>query len=79
MAKSKKTLEASLDLTPSFMTSVDGRVEEVLFRIWIILKIGAVILFKRNMAEKDVCRTYVPHLHVPFSREINKGLSKQPK
>ena len=79
MAKSKKTLEASLDLTPSFMTSVDGRVEEVLFRIWIILKIGAVILFKRNMAEKDVCRTYVPHSHVPFSREINKGLSKQPK
>ena len=79
MAKSKKTLEASLDLTPSFMTSVDGRVEEVLFRIWIILKIGAVILFKRNMAEKDVCRSYVPHLHVPFSREINKGLSKQPK
>ena len=79
MAKSKKTLEASLDLTPSFMTSVDGRVEEVLFRIWITLKIGAVILFKRNMAEKDVCRTYVPHLHVPFSREINKGLSKQPK
>ena len=79
MAKSKKTLEASLDLTPSFMTSVDGRVEEVLFRIWIILKIGAVILFKRNMAEKDVCRTYVPHFHVPFSREINKGLSKQPK
>ena len=79
MAKSKKTLEASLDLTPSFMTSVDGRVEEVLFRIWIILKIGAVILFKRNMAEQDVCRTYVPHLHDPFSREINKGLSKQPK
>ena len=27
MPKSKKTLEASLDLTPSFMTSVDERVE----------------------------------------------------
>ena len=28
----------------------------VLFRMWIIWKIDTVILFKRNMAEKDVCR-----------------------
>ena len=30
----------------------------VLFRMWINWKIGAVILFKRNMAEKDVCCTH---------------------
>ena len=30
----------------------------VFFRMWIICKIGAVILFKRNMAEKDVCRAH---------------------
>ena len=28
----------------------------VLFRMWIIWKIGAAILFKTNGAEKDACR-----------------------
>ena len=31
----------------------------VLFRMWVIWKIGAIILFKRNMAEKDVCRAHM--------------------
>ena len=38
----------SLDLMPSFKTSVDTRVEGLVSIIW---KIGTVILFKRNMAE----------------------------
>ena len=54
MPKSKKTLGTSFNLTPSFKISVDTR-ERVLFRMWIIWKIGPVILFKRNMTEKDVC------------------------
>ena len=52
--KSKKTLGTSLGLTPSLKTSVDARVE-ALIRKWIIWKIGTVILFKTNLAEKDVC------------------------
>ena len=31
----------------------------VLFRMWIIWKISTIILFKRNIAEKDICRTHV--------------------
>ena len=58
--KSRKTLGTSLDLTLSFKTSVAVRVE-VLFQIWIIWKIGVIILFKTNMAEKDVCRANTFH------------------
>ena len=54
MSKSIKTLETSLDVTPSFKTSVMQE-SRVFFRIWIIWKISAGILFKRNMAEKGVC------------------------
>ena len=53
MPKSKKNLGTSWDLTLSFKTSV-GASLRVLFQMWIIWKIGAVILFKRNLAEKDV-------------------------
>ena len=54
MSKGKKTLETSLDLTPSLKTSVDAKVEG-LFWMWIIWKISVIILSKRNMVEKDVC------------------------
>ena len=47
----------SLDFTPSFKTSADR--SWVLFRMWIISKIAAIILFKINMAEKESCRAYV--------------------
>ena len=30
----------------------------VLFRMWIIWKLRAIILFERNMAERDVCRAH---------------------
>ena len=55
ISKSKKTLETSLDLKPWFKTSVDAK-SRILFQMWIIWKTSTVILFKRNMAEKDVCR-----------------------
>ena len=65
--KSKKTLEASLNLTPLFKTSLDAR-SRVLFRKWIIWKIGAVILFKRNMVEKDIwCAHMLRSLDCNFS------------
>ena len=32
-----------------------------LFRTWIIWKIGTVILFKRTMAEKDICHAHKFH------------------
>ena len=56
--KSKKTLEMSLVLTPSFKTSVDARVEGLVSNAD-YCKIGAAILFNINMEEKDVC-----HIHV---------------
>ena len=58
MLKSTKSTNMSLDLMPSFKTSVDTRVEGLVSIIW---KIGVVILFKRNMAEKDVSRAYTFH------------------
>ena len=58
MQKSKKTMETSLDLTPSFKTSQLTQGLRVLFRMWVIWKTSAVILFKRNMAEKNVCRAH---------------------
>ena len=62
MPKSVKTLETSLDLTPSFKTSFDMRLgSRVLFRMWIVCKIGTVTLFKQNMTETDVC-----HVHTFF-------------
>ena len=32
---------------------------KVLFQIWIIWKIGAIILFKTSMAGKDICHTHM--------------------
>ena len=58
MSKSKKTLETNLDLMPSFKTFVETMVEGM----WIFWKIGAVILFKTNLAKKDFCRSHTdPH------------------
>ena len=63
--------------------------------MWIIWKIGTVILFKTNMAEKDVCRAHTfCSLDCNFSfstdfytvddtpkgkKRINKALSKKSK
>ena len=58
--KIKKTLRTSLDLTPLFSTSAYAR-GKVLFQIWIIWEIGAIVSFKTNMAEKDVCRAHAIH------------------
>ena len=77
-------------LTPLFKSSVDPRVEALVSN-WIIWKIGAVILFKRNMAEKDVCRahtfrsldcnfSFCTILGIPKGKKrINKALSKHSK
>ena len=55
MSKRKKTLERSLNLTPSLKTSVDARVEGSCFKCGLFINFGAVILFKRsNKTEKDV-------------------------
>ena len=56
MSKSKKALETCLDLTPSFKTSIDARVEGLQMQIYKFINFGAVILFKRKKVEKDVCR-----------------------
>ena len=58
MSKIKKTLETSLDLTPSFQTGVDAKVERSCFECGLFINYDAVILFKRNMVEKDVCLTH---------------------
>ena len=58
MPKSKKTMETSLDLTLSFKTSIDARIEGLVSNVD-YLEFGTVILFKRNMAEKDICCTDV--------------------
>ena len=67
----------------------------VLFQIWIIWKIVAVVLLKRNMTEKDVYRTHT-FCYLDFNfiflyglfttlmtpkgkKRINKALSKQCK
>ena len=57
MSKGKNTLEMSLDLTSSFKTSADARVESLVSNVD-YLKIGTIILFKRNTAEKDVCQAH---------------------
>ena len=51
ISRSKKTLEMSLDLTPSFKTSVDARVEGLVSNVD-YLKNWHRILFKRNSEEK---------------------------
>ena len=56
-SKNKKILKTSLDHMLSCKTSVGSRVNG-LVPVWIIWKIGALILFKRNMAEKDLCRAH---------------------
>ena len=57
MSKGKNTLEMSLDLTSSFKTSADARVESLVSNVD-YLKIGTIILFKRNTAEKDLCQAH---------------------
>ena len=57
--------------------------------MWIFWKIGAVILLKRNIAEKDVCRAHADvflcrhfaSLMTPKGKKKkkNKALSKQSK
>ena len=67
MWKSKKTLEKSLDLC-LYSRPPLRQVSRALFQMWIIWKIGAIILFKTNMAEKDVCRSHTfPSLDCNFS------------
>ena len=79
MPKSERNLETSLYLTPLFKTSVDARVEGLVSN-WIIWKIGAVILFKRNIAEKDVCRAHTFHsLDCNFSFCTTLGIPKGKK
>ena len=55
MSKCKKTLETSLDLRPLLKTSVDARVKGPFIKCKLIINSSGVILFKRNMTEKDVC------------------------
>ena len=66
MAKSKKTLEASLDLTPSFMTSVAGRVEEGL-----VSNLDYFEDRRRNFIQKKYGRKRcLPHLRPALSRSV---------
>ena len=58
MSKSKKTLETSLDLTPSFSTSVDTRVEGLVSNKGYLQNQRYNFILK-NMAEKDVCRAFM--------------------
>ena len=57
MPKSKKTLETSLDLTPSFKTFLDARVEGLFSNVDYLVN-RSVILFKRSVTEKDTLRAY---------------------
>ena len=66
MPKSKKTLEKSLDLTPSFKTSFHARVEGSCFECG-LFGTCAVILFNRNMAETDVCCAHTFFLYGLFT------------
>ena len=67
MSKRKMILETSLDLKPSFKTSVDARVEDLVsnvdyFKNW-------RCNFSYNMEQKDVCRAHKFHsldLHLSF-------------
>ena len=59
MSKRKMILETSLDLKPSFKTSVDARVEDLVsnvdyFKNW-------RCNFSYNMEQKDVCRAHKFH------------------
>ena len=90
MPKSKKTLGTRILRFRSRPPLRQGL--RVLRRMWIIWKIGAVILSKRNMTEKDVCRAHMfrsldcnfsfckGFLHcwwlLKVKRRINKTLSK---
>ena len=62
ISRSKKTLEMSLDLTPSFKTSVDARVEGLVSNVD-YLENWHRILFKRNSEEKR----RLPRTQVSFS------------
>ena len=59
MPKSKKTLETSLNLLPLFKTSLDARVR-ALFWMWIMWKIGTLILFK------EIWKKMTPGAHTHF-------------
>ena len=52
--KSKMIPGTSLDLTPSFKTSVDAKVEGLVSNVD-YLENWCMLLFKTNMAEKDAC------------------------
>ena len=92
MSKGKKTLATGWSLCLRSRPLLMQRFR-VWFWMWIIWKIGIIILFKLNMAEKDACRTHnfvlwtVIFLYRLFTqlmisegkKRINKALSKQSK
>ena len=68
MPKSKKTLEASLDLTPSFMTSVDERVEGL------VSNLDYFENRRRNFIRKKYGRkTCLQHLRPALTRSVLQG------
>ena len=89
ISKSKKTLEMSLDLIPSFK-GLGSR-----FQCELFINFSTVISFKRNMAKKDACCAYAfssLHCNISFftdflhhwwllkvKKRINKALSKHSK
>ena len=92
MSKGKKTLATGWSLRLRSRPLLMQRFR-VWFWMWIIWKIGIIILFKLNMAEKDACRTHKfrsldCNFFVPTftqlmisegKKRINKALSKQSK
>ena len=62
MSKSKKTLETSLDLTPSFKTSIDARVEGL------VSNVDYLENWRRNFIQNKYGRKRrMPRTHVSFS------------
>ena len=66
MTKSKKALETSLDLTPLFKTSFDTRLEGFVSNVD-YLENQHLNLFKRDMAETDVCHAHKFFLYGLFT------------
>ena len=66
MPKSKKTLETSLNLTPSFKTSVDARVEGLVLNVDYLENCCRNFIQMKCGKKKDVCR-----VHVPLSLDYN--------
>ena len=65
MSRSKKTLETSVDLTPSFKTSFHAKVEGLVSNVD-YLENRRRNFIQRNVAEKDVC-----HAHTFCSVDCN--------